>query len=533
WKRVNQGSKCAFLIHVGTTSSLFHNGCKRRAEDLMKPTQRIDKVMHSVSNEEKQKNRLRLKTTIMSVKWLALQGCSFRGHDESPSSLNRGNFIELVDAFAKMNIEVGKVVLSNALKNATYTSPDIQKEILSIMANRVRQGIRTEIGNAKFSILVDEARDESSREQMAIILRFVNSNGILTERFFAIKSVSDTTSLNLKNQISDVLVRFNLQVQNMRGQGYDGANNMRGSWNGLHALFLKDCPYAYYVHCFAYRLQLTLVSAAKDVSDINSFFSHLDYVINMITSSPKRINELKSAQRKEIEHFSIKSLIDMYAATCKVLEYLSDHSPSTRSRSEVGGVYKTITTFEFVFILHLMCRILAIADVLCQSLQKKTQDILTAMRFVRTTKTILQALREDGWEEFLEEVKCFCSKNDIHVPDFDGSYMVGRSRGREYPTIEHHYHFDIFNAAIDFQMMELDTRFNETSIELLSLSTALDPKNSFESFNMDNICKLAEKFYPEDFKQQDIYCLKVELQHYQNDVISEPRFQVPTLSDLC
>ncbi|XP_022856997.1 zinc finger MYM-type protein 1-like [Olea europaea var. sylvestris] len=249
-----------------TTSSLFHNGCKRRVEDLMKPTQHIDKVMHSVSNEEKQKNRLRLKTTIMSVKWLALQGYSFRGHDESPSSLNRGNFIELVDAFAKMNIEVGKVVLSNAPKNATYTSPDIQKENLSIMANRLRQGIRMEIGDAKFSILVDETRDESSREQMTNIPRFVNSNGILTERFFAIKSVSDTTSLNLKNQVSDVLVHFNLQVQNMRSQWYNGANNMCGSWNGLHALFLKDCPYAYYVHCFAHHLQLTLVSAAKDVS---------------------------------------------------------------------------------------------------------------------------------------------------------------------------------------------------------------------------------------------------------------------------
>ncbi|XP_022891928.1 uncharacterized protein LOC111406784 [Olea europaea var. sylvestris] len=163
----------------------------------------------------------------------------------------------------------------------------------------------------------------------------------------------------------------------------------------------------------------------------------------------------------------------MYDATYKVLEYLSDHSPSTRSRSEVGGIYKTITTFEFVFILHLMRRILAIADVLCQSLQKKTQNILTAMRFVCTTKTILQALREDGWEEFLKDVKCFCSKNDIHVPGFDGSYMVGHSCGREYPTIEHHYHFDIFNAAIDFQMMELDTRFNETSIEFLSLNETI------------------------------------------------------------
>ncbi|XP_022880653.1 zinc finger MYM-type protein 1-like [Olea europaea var. sylvestris] len=494
WKRVNQGSKCAFLIHVGTTSSSFHNCCKRSVEDLMKPTQHIDKVMHSLSNEEIQKNRLRLKTTIMSVKWLALQSCSFRGHDESPSSLNRGNFIELVDAFGKMNIEVGKIVLGNAPKNATYTFPDIQKEILNIMANKVRQTNCGEIGVAKFSILVDEARDESSQEQMAIILRFVRSNGILTGRFFAIKSVSDTTSLNLNNQISDVLVRFDLQVKNMRGQGYDGANNMRGSWNGLHALFLKNCPYAFYVHCFAHRLQLTLISAVRDVSDINSFFSHLDSVINMITSSPKRINELKST-RWPSHYSSVKSLIDMYAATCKVLEYLSDHSPNT--------------------------------------LQKKTQDILTAMRFVCTTKTILQTLREDGWEEFLEEVKCFCSKNDIHVPDFDASYMVGRSCGREYPTVEHHYHFDIFNAAIDFLMMELDTRFNETSLELLSLSAALDQKDSFESFNIDNICKLAEKFYPENFSQQDIYCLKVELQHYQNDVIFEPRFQVPTLSDLC
>ncbi|XP_022864653.1 zinc finger MYM-type protein 1-like [Olea europaea var. sylvestris] len=231
---------------------------------------------------------------------------------------------------------------------------------------------------------------------MAIILRFVNGNEILTELFFAIKSVSDTTSLNLKNQISDVLVRFNIQVQNIRGQGYDGANNMRGAWNGLQALFLRDCPYAYYIHCFAHRLQLMLVSAARDVADINSFISYLDNVINMITSSPKRINELKSSQKKEIEHLleireretgsvanqignlqraggtrwsshynSVKSLIDIYAATCKVLKYLSDHSPNVRTRSEVDGVYKKLTTFEFVFILHLMRRILVIVDVLC------------------------------------------------------------------------------------------------------------------------------------------------------------------------
>jgi len=49
-----------------------------------------------------------------------------------------------------------------------------------------------------------------------------------------------------------VLSRHNLNVFNIPGQGYDGAGNMRGEWNGLQALFLTDCPYAYYVHYFAH-----------------------------------------------------------------------------------------------------------------------------------------------------------------------------------------------------------------------------------------------------------------------------------------
>ena len=45
-----------------------------------------------------------------------------------------------------------------------------------------------------------------------------------------------------------------------------------------------------------------MVSAAEDVSVIWEFFSHLDNVVNIITSSPKRIAELRIAQRNEIEH---------------------------------------------------------------------------------------------------------------------------------------------------------------------------------------------------------------------------------------
>ena len=196
----------------------------------------------------------------------------------------------------------------------------------------------------------------------------------------------------------------------------------------------------------------------------------MNNVVTIITSSPKHIVELQTAQRNEIEHMSvigehdsgcgvnqignlqqsgttrwsshyesIKSLIDIYAATCKVFKYLSDHSPNERSKAKVRGVYKNIASFEFVF-------------------------ILTAITFVSTTKTLLQELRECGWEGFLQEVKVFCSRNDIDMPDLDCLYKISRSR--EQTTVEHHYHFDVFKEAIDFILMELNTRFNELSIEL-------------------------------------------------------------------
>ena len=55
------------------------------------------------------------------------------------------------------------------------------------------------------------------------------------------------------------------------------------------------------MHCFAHRLQLALVAAAKDEPNVWQFFSHLNCAINLVGSSSKRFSELKSAQRSDIE----------------------------------------------------------------------------------------------------------------------------------------------------------------------------------------------------------------------------------------
>ncbi|MDD0213346.1 DUF4371 domain-containing protein, partial [Shigella flexneri] len=61
------------------------------------------------------------------VRLLAKQAFAFRSDDESVESSNRGNVIEVVDSYGRMNEEVAKVTLENAPRNATYTSPRIQK----------------------------------------------------------------------------------------------------------------------------------------------------------------------------------------------------------------------------------------------------------------------------------------------------------------------------------------------------------------------------------------------------------------------
>ncbi|KAK3211459.1 hypothetical protein Dsin_016165 [Dipteronia sinensis] len=101
-------------------------------------------------------------------------------------------------------------------------------------------------------------------------------------------------------------------------------------------------------------------------------------------------------------------------------------------------------------------------------------------------------------------------------------------------TVEHYYHFSIFIAVIDYQLIELNNKFLEQTIELLTLSMALSPIDVFKSFDVDDICTLANKFYSEDFSKNDIEDLRRQLSHYRLDVLGCPEFHnLVSLSELC
>ena len=290
---------------------------------------------------------------------------------------------------------------------------------------------------------------------MAIVVRFVNKEGIIKERFLDLIHVKDTAALTLKDSICAVLSDNNLSVRDIRGQGYDGASNMRGEWNGLKALILSECPYAYYIHCMAHQLQLALVAASREAHEVHNFFQHAISIINVVSASSKRNDELLAKQAEQIAHEielgeldtgrganqmgslqrpgdtrwsshykSIQSLKKMFGATISVLPSIANDCSIKRfSRRDAAGALHIILTFDFVFVLLLMEKIMKITEVLCQTLQKKSIDILNAMDSVSNTKVLLRDLRNDGWEPLLNEVMDFCGKHEVEIPDLNRRYV--------------------------------------------------------------------------------------------------------------
>jgi hypothetical protein len=182
-----------------------------------------------------------------------------------------------------------------------------------------------------------------------------------------------------------------------------------------------------------------------------------------------------------------------------------------------------------------MREIMGTTDCLCQHLQQKSQDILSAMQLVSNTKALLQKLRNEDWDNFLEKVVSFSKKFEIDIPDLGARYVKGRGRlQRDHITVEHHYHFDVFNATIDFQLQELNFRFGERAMELLTLSSALDPNDAYKSFNIDDICNLAEKYYSLDFSEQEKIILRFQLKHFEVDMLNHPKLQkLSSIAELC
>ena len=106
------------------------------------------------------------------------------------------------------------------------TAPSIQKDIVRACSIETTNAIIRDVSDALFYILIDESRDASMKEQMSVVLRYVDKNAYVIECFIGLKHVTSTTVISLKEALDQLFSKHGLSISRLRGQGYDGASNM-------------------------------------------------------------------------------------------------------------------------------------------------------------------------------------------------------------------------------------------------------------------------------------------------------------------
>ena len=92
------------------------------------------------------------------------------------------------------------------------------------------------------SIISDEAGNYSNKEQMSLLLQYVDSNLHIREDFiYFVLCENGLTGNNLASALIKIIDSVALEIENCRGQAYDGAGNVAGEKSTLAADWTADC----------------------------------------------------------------------------------------------------------------------------------------------------------------------------------------------------------------------------------------------------------------------------------------------------
>ena len=174
-------------IHIQSQISFKTFGTSR-IDLALNEQQRLNISLH---NSKVKEDREILKVLINGTCYLANQKLAFRGNDESATSFNRGNYVELIYAFAENDERISRHFETSTVFSGL--SNRIQNDIIEAVAEIIRTDIRKDINKASFvAVEVDETTDVTQKAQISVIFRYAcEASYIVKEAFLGFDDVSD------------------------------------------------------------------------------------------------------------------------------------------------------------------------------------------------------------------------------------------------------------------------------------------------------------------------------------------------------
>lgn len=272
---------------------------------------RIDQEIVLQHNKEVEYWRNVLKRVIEAIKFISIRGLPFFGDDEKLNSDHNGNFLGILELISKFDPFLENHFSQFGNKgsgNVNYISSFTTRQIVDQMASKVLNHIVTEIKKVKyFGLIVDSTPDIAHVDQLSYILRYVNEEGEVLERFIKFQNIYSHTAKSLTTHIVSLLKELEISINNCIGQSYDNASNMSGKYSGLQAQIKQLSPKAEYVPCAAHSLNLVGISAVESCIEAVNYFGVVQSLYVFFSSSPRRWDLLKEQLKCNKTPLTLKS----------------------------------------------------------------------------------------------------------------------------------------------------------------------------------------------------------------------------------
>lgn len=491
WKNALDDKK-GFLKHAKTESHIL--ATERQLEKSIR-TECNTSISTLVNSTVLLKRRYYVKAIIKTIIFLAGHRLALRGDWDKEEHEENGLFNELFE-FALENDPELAHCQKFMLLNATYKSPQIQNELIEILAKCLRCNIVDEVISADvphFTILFDGTKDRNGEECISLAARFV-SNGKPIEALLFFETTKDLdaeafTKLTLKS-----LSEYGIDVMNIISQCYDGAAVMKGYKSGvakrMEDELKKTIPY---VHCFNHRLHLVIVHTVRQILSVSQFLDQLQLIYKMLRKPKiKKMYEGKSVKRvletRWTGHISAaNAVLQNFQFIVDTLEEVKKNTLRQIDGDDVAictGILNVVTQKEFVFNLIFINEILGVlapADIVFQKQEISYRRAIPVVEAVISTITAFR--KGEEFDKFIKKTEDFMDENmtllnskrpvrqnrqrSVRLNNFSIESSLGE-RSDVAVQIE-----ATFYKVIDVTVSELKSRFSENNTILLALSDSV------------------------------------------------------------
>ncbi|GBP55054.1 GTP cyclohydrolase 1 [Eumeta japonica] len=162
------------------------------------------------------------------------------------------------------------------------------------------------------------------------------------------KAVTKTTGEYLANAILEHLEKYDLNIQDCRGQGYDNGANMVGVNTGVKTRILNINPRAFFTPCGCHSWNLLLVDAANSSVAAKPFFGFIQKIYLLFSSSSKRWDLIKgklkltmkplSDTRWESRVEAVKAVLLQFDEVIECIESLKNQTEQSDTLSDCDSV---------------------------------------------------------------------------------------------------------------------------------------------------------------------------------------------------